>query len=361
MLNLHTKHYLKMKLFRWFNLSKISLLLSLVLGIAPVVTAADQSASVAVKTTAVVQTGIGNTITTYGVLEPDPDQVVSLSLPHGGLVNRVWVRLGQRVKQGDKLMEVVTSPESRMQFLQAQSAVEFADGQYQRTQRMFKEQLATRSDLQTAKKTLQDAKSTLRALTQRGQGRTEETLKAPEDGIITRLDLAQGQRVPADTTALLIAAERFLIARTGLEPDEISAVTDGLPVTISSVFDSSVSIESHIRAIHAMVNPDTHLVDLLIPIPENKVDHLVLGSRIAAEIHLPKHLALVVPRSAVLQDAAGYYLFIAKDGKAVRVPVKIGVETIDSTEVSGALNAGDSVIISGNYELSDGAAIREMN
>lgn len=318
-----------------------------------------QEMSVLVKTAAVTSKDVSETLTTFGVLDADPDQVLSLSLPHAGLINRVWVRLGQRVKSGDKLVEVITAPDARMQYLQAQSAVDYARREQERQQRLLGEQLTTKSQLDAAKKNVQDANATLDALTKRGQGLESEILKAPMDGIITRLDLSQGQRVQADSTAMLIAAEQRLIARLGVEPEDLARLTTGTPVTIGSVFVPNVNIVTQIREVHAMIDPSTHLVEILAPIPETEIANLVLGSRVTGRIQLATHTALVVPRSAVLSENGKAYVFTTANSKARRVGVVAGVEDGDMIAVSGKLKAGDAVVISGNYELTDGMTVRE--
>jgi len=335
------------------------LCLTLALGIAGTLPVQADASSVLVKTATVASQEVTETLTAFGVLVPDPDQVLSLSLPHAGLINRVWVRLGQRVKSGDQLLEVITAPDARMQYLQAQSAVDFARRELERQKRLLGEQLATKARVDAAKKNLQDAMATLKALQQRGQGVEKETLRAPMDGIITRLDVSQGQRVQADTTAMLVAAEQRLIARLGLEPEDLANVQAGTPVTITSVFIPDVAITTRVREVHAMIDPATHLVEVLAPIPEAQIDHLVLGSRILGRIQLASRRALVVPRSAILGDNGHTYVYIVDAGKARRVAVKPGVDEGELIEVTGALKAGDAVVVSGNYELHDGMAVRE--
>jgi len=318
-----------------------------------------QSPSVLVSTVAVTEQEVSKTLTTYGVLDPDPDEVLSLSLPHAGLINRVWVRLGQRVKSGDKLLEVVTAPDAHMQYLQARSAVDYARRELQHQERLLSDQLATRAQVDAARKTLLDAQATLEAFKERGMDVAAETLRAPRDGIITRLDVSQGQRVQADSAAMLIAAEQRLIARLGVEPEDLASVRTGAPVTVQSVFVPGVSVESRVREIHAMIDPGTHLVEVLVPIPEQHVDQLVLGSRVQGRIQLSAYRALVVPRSAVLGRGAQAHVFIVSEGRAKRVAVQAGAETGNGIVVRGALAAGDKVVVSGNYELSDGMAVRE--
>jgi RND family efflux transporter MFP subunit len=318
-----------------------------------------ETPSVLVSTVPATEQSVSETLTTYGVLDPDPDDVLSLSLPHAGLINRVWVRLGQRVKSGDKLLEVVTAPDAHMQYLQARSAVDYARRELQHQERLLADQLATRAQVDAARKSLRDAQATLEALRQRGMDVASETLRAPRDGIITRLDVSQGQRVQADSAAMLIAAEQRLIARLGVEPEDLSSVRTGAPVTVQSVFVPGVRVVSQVREIHAMIDPDTHLVEVLVPIPEQRVDQLVLGSRVQGRIQLSSYRALVVPRRAVLDWGANAHIFIVEGRKAKRVAVQTGAETADGIAVHGELAAGDKVVVSGNYELRDGMAIRK--
>jgi len=321
--------------------------------------AQTEEPSVLVTTAPVVSQNLASSLKAFGVLQADPDQVLSLSLPHAGLINRIWIRLGQRVKSGDRLLEIVTSPEARMQYLQASSAVDFAERELERQQRLYEEHLATSAQLDTAKRALQDATTTMKALAQTGQDVSEETLRSPMDGIVTQLNVSQGERVQASTTAMLIAAEHRLIARLGVEAEDLAKVGVGKPVTLSSVFDPDVRIESEIREVHAMVDPSTQLVEVLAEIPQAQSRQLVLGSRVVGLIRVAEKSALAVPRTAVLSEGENAYVFTVASGHAVRVPVTVGIEQDALVEISGAIKAGDPVVISGNYELEDGMAVRE--
>jgi len=337
-----------------------TLFLIFVLSLAGTLPVSADTPSVQVKTATVVLQDVTETLTAFGVLDPDPDQVLSLSLPHAGLINRVWVRLGQRVKSGDRLLEVITAPDARMQYRQAQSAVDYSQRELERQQRLLGEQLATRTQVDAAKKNHKDAIATLKALQQRRQGVEKEVLRASMDGIITRLDVAQGQRVQANKTAMLIAAEQRLIARLGVEPEDLVSVQVGTPVIITSVFVPDIRIETTVREVHAMIDPATNLVEVLSTIPEAQIDHLVLGSRILGKFQLASRRALVVPRSAVLGEADNAYVYTIDSGLARRIPVQARIEADDLIEVTGALKVGDVVVVSGNAQLRDGMAVREV-
>lgn len=315
--------------------------------------------SVLIQKATVVQQNIKETLTVYGQVWADPDAMLTISLSHSGLITRLAVRLGQRIKRGDALFELAASPAAHMQYLQAQTAVNYAQGELVRQQRLLKEQLTVNAQVDAARRALEDAKSGLQALEAQKQNKTIETVVAPTDGIVTQLLVNQGDRVQADTAALSIATGNQLIVLLGIEPEDIQFLQPGAPVLVRSVFVPNYKAESHVREVHAMINPATHLVDVLVPIPVDQTDHLVLGSRMVAEIQLDAHTGLVVPRSAVLQDQEGSFVYRIVAGKAQRVGVSTGVESAQWIEITDGLKADDVVVRTGNYELADGMFVRE--
>jgi membrane fusion protein, multidrug efflux system len=65
----------------------------------------------------------------------------------------------------------------------------------------------------------------------------------------------------------------------------------------------------------------------------------------------------VVPIEAVIHFAGVTKVYVARDGKAVDVPVVTGVEGPGWIEVSGELDSAAQVIVSGQSQLADGTAI----
>jgi hypothetical protein len=69
-------------------------------------------------------------------------------------------------------------------------------------------------------------------------------------------------------------------------------------------------------------------------------------------------VAWVVPRSAVLRDAQGDYLFQVRQGHARRVNVQTGLEQGGLIAVRGSFEVNAPVVSLGNYELQDGMVVR---
>ncbi|MBP1679857.1 MAG: Efflux pump periplasmic linker BepD [Proteobacteria bacterium] len=67
--------------------------------------------------------------------------------------------------------------------------------------------------------------------------------------------------------------------------------------------------------------------------------------------------AISIPQKALLQDATGSYVFLAKEGKAHKLPVKAGTAHNDAYIIESGLSAGDVVITNNLTKLRPGAAI----
>lgn len=317
--------------------------------------------SVAVKLAKIEQKNISLHIIAYGVVEPETNSVINLSIAQSGLVNQLWVRIGQRVKQGDKLAEISTSPKARMQFLQAKSALNYATKQLARIQRMVKEQLALQTEVDIAKKNVFDSKTALNAIIKNNKNKSQEILTAPINGIITQLNISLGERIGSNSTILLIAPENRLVARVGIEPEDVNKLIPKTNVLLHSVFNSNISVKSQISNVHAMINPTTHLIDTLIPIPAANTSQFLLGTRIVAKFILPAQLSLVVPRHAVLSDEKGHYIFTIKNKIAHKIYITNELEQDNSVVISGPIKAKQNVVVLGNYVLEDGSTVREIN
>ena len=323
------------------------------------ITVLAQEPSVLIQRAKAVERTISETLTVYGRVQPAPDAEITISLPHAGLITRVEVRLGQRIRNGEPLMALATSPEAYVQYIQARNAEQYAERELVRQQRMLMEKVITKAQMALTRKALTDARSRVKALENQGQNKTTRTLISPMNGIVVHIGVKQGERVQADTAVLTIASEDHLIAELGIEPEDIHLIKPGTPVTIQSIFVPDYQVHSQLLEIHAMINPNTHLVDALALIPKGKTDHLVLGSYIKAVIQLKIHTGITVPRSAVLQDDQGHYIFIVIKGRAKRINVKTGQKNHKWIEITSGIKPSQQVVSVGNYVLKDGMAVRE--
>lgn len=333
-----------------------ALTLLLLLGTAPAF-AAD-APSVLVQTAALKKAPLSSRLPAYGVIEADRRLTVNINFPRAGEVSRLLVSAGQVVAKGTSLLRFRTAPGASLDYQKAVSAVEYARAKVKRTERLLAQHLATRDQLAAARQALADAQSALQAQRQLGTGTGAERVTAPFDGIVTGVKVKQGDRVPAGATVLQLAPKGALQADLGVEPEQAHLVKKGMPVRITSVFDRSRTVAGRVSAVHGVINPQTRLVDVMVNIPGNR-HHFLPGMRVLGAILLKRETSWTVPRSAVLRDERGAYLFQIQGGHARRVEVRTEIESGQRIGIRGPLDPSLKVVVQGNYELKDGMAVRE--
>lgn len=317
--------------------------------------AAAEAPVAQVETVPLRQELLSDTVWGYGVVEPDTSSLDTLSLPRPGQIVRLLVNAGQVVRKGSALLEFSTGADAARGYQQARQAVDFASGELARIEELRRQQLATQSQVETAKKALADARAALAAQERIGAGRASERVAAPFDGVVIALLAAQGDRVAAGAPVLKLARAGGQRLVVGIEPDDVRRVRPGMTVTVAPVFAPGHVATGRVTQVFGMINPQTQFVDVLV---EVRGDGLLAGTRARADIEIERTKAWVVPRSAVLRDKQGAYVFQVRGGRARRVDVQSGLEKGGLVAVQGALATDEPVVSVGNYVLRDGMSVR---
>lgn len=340
---------------------RIMIFLTLVLS-AAVARAGEQEGAAMPATEAQVQiapvarAALTEAVTAYGEVIADPQASQSLNFPRPGQVIRVSVAEGQAVRAGQALVQFSTDPASAAAFDQAQAAVEFAHGELVRLQSLAAQHLATASQVAAARKGLVDAQAALDAARRLGEGRRMDTVRAPYDGVVENLQVKAGERLPAGAPLLVLARQGALLVRLGVEPGRAYRVKPGMLVHLAPVFGGP-PVDARVSRVSGQLNPKTRLVDVLVPVAG--APGLLPGAPVTATIAVGKTEGWTVPRSAVLDAGGRAYLFQVAGGHARRVAVSKELETDRRVQVAGPLNPRLPVVVTGNYELKDGMAVRE--
>ena len=143
--------------------------------------------------------------------------------------------------------------------------------------------------------------------------------------------------------------------------DEIDAVlvADGQPATVrldalpDTVFDGAVE--------HIAIEPDQGQAGgVVYPV---RVSLGAVGADVPLRVGLTGSVEIevrrvssdtTVPAAALRQRDGQQVVFVARDGRAVEVPVEVQASGEDRTAVTGDLRTGDQVVTSGVEQLTDG-------
>jgi len=314
------------------------------------------STSALVKVQRVQQRLLATRVVGYGTVITEPGATVDINIAKAGRIARVLVSSGQVVKKGDELLEITTNPADILAFKQAENAVTFARGDLERVNSLFAQQLATRSQVDNAAKSLKDAEQALAAQRALGDGVKQDRLTSPFDGLVTSLSVAQGDRFQAGANLIQLARVDYLRVRLGIEPVDSRQLQAGMKVSVAPVSDPLHTAEGEVLQVAGQIDAQTLLVDVIVRFQGTT---FLPGSRVRGEIAVNEHKAQAVPQQAVLHDTNGSYLFQVVGDKAHRITIELGVEDGDWVEVRRPTLTDAPVVVLGNYELEDGMAVRE--
>ncbi len=348
-------------------LSALVLLPALGAALAPGLARADAPATVAVVLAPVTRGTVADQISAYGVVAASADNAPSVSLPYVARVTRVLVQPGQRVARGAGLFVVEADPAAVTALTQAQSAAKLARDERVRTEALLHDGLATASQLATARKADTDAQQALAAQTRLGLSIGPHTVPAPADAVVSQLSATSGDQVQAGAPlAQLIGASGdghgsapAANVMLGVEPADAATLRPGDTLAIRALSArAGAPVAGRITVVGASIDPQSQLVDVGAAVPLAGTA-LIPGTRVRADIAAHPGTWWIVPRAAVLRDAHGACVYqVSPDRHAHRIAVSVRVENDDGYGVDGPLHAGWPLVTSGNYELADGAAVR---
>ncbi|MET3120064.1 membrane fusion protein (multidrug efflux system) [Undibacterium sp. GrIS 1.8] len=318
----------------------------------------EEAPSVLVRTQIVNQKSLDRTLTAFG--EVITGRVSTINVPQAGQINQILVIVGQQVRQGETLAILSTDPNAQASYAQALTSAKFAANELRRIEDLASLQLATQSQVDSAKKQLDDAESNLLTQKKLGSNITNLKIPAPFDGVIANLIVAQGERIPAGGGILQLGRTDTLRIQLGIEPAQSRLIRSGMSVNVTSVQDVSKISTVKIGDVQNLVDPKTQLVNAFVDLPAKANSALIPGMRVQGLIHIGNNLVWEVPRQAVLSDEKGAYLFQILDRKAHRIPVTKVIETSNTYGVDGNLHPSIPVVVLGNYELQDGMSVREV-
>jgi membrane fusion protein, multidrug efflux system len=309
-----------------------------------------------VKVAAVEEGKLEELVRAFGQVIAPPEDVQTISVPFECRVRRVRVVAGEAVTPQMKIIDIEPSPESLLTLSDARTTYQAAERELVQVEQKMELKLATQSELSIAQQAMQLAQSKLESLEKRNM--KPRQLAADLAGLVSKVDAQEGQIVPAGGLLVeLVAAERIQV-RLGVEPAQAPRIKKGQHVHLSWGQASNVPVvDGTVSMVTQRVNPASRLVDVYVALPPRSP--LMLETFIKAGVVVQTRQALRVPRQAVLMRRDKHVLFLVEDGKAVQREVQAGLEDERNVELlSDVVKAGEEVVVEGNAELEDGAAVQ---
>jgi RND family efflux transporter MFP subunit len=349
-----------------------SLLLSLLVAGAPACkkSGGDEEAAKRpqVKVATVAEQRIAPRVAVAGVLAPLPGKDVKVGALVAGRVDRVFVAEGDVVKVGQPLAHVEAEPlkqtvsQAEAQKAHAEAELQNARTKLERAERLFKDGIAAKQEVDDARAAVVAAESGLKSAQATGGiagvqlGRA--TLRAPIDGVVAAILVPAGQPVDGNGTPVIeIADTKVLDLRAPVSAARVGDVAVGQKAELD--VEGVGVVPGAVEAIAPLVDPTTNTVIVRIKVPND--DGKLRGGMFARGAILgAPHPGLAIPRSALLPGDGGAATMVAvvdKDGVVAHRQLQLGAEAGDEVEVRGGVKAGERVIVAGGYALPDGTKV----
>jgi RND family efflux transporter MFP subunit len=316
-------------------------------------------AAVNAQTIVVSAQAFTETFGAIGTVVSRPGHVATLGAPSAGRVAAVLAQVGQKVSAGQPIVELDRAPfEAALRA--AQISADAAQKASERQQRLANEGVAPRKDAETAAADAAKAQSDLVAA-QRTMALSE--VRSPIGGVVTRMnttvgattDPAQPLAEVADPTALDIIlnatptdAGRVRVgAKVALSA---GATATGEPLGIGTVTDVAATVDSASRSVAIRVQAATARRPL-------KIGETVFGAIAVGT----KPNAIVIPSEALVPDGETFKVFVVDATQTAHErEVKVGGRSAAGVEITEGLKAGERIVSTGAYAVSDSAKVVPM-
>ncbi len=295
-------------------------------------------------------------VTLYGAAEPGPGGKLTLSAPAEATVVAIVAPVGTRVAAGAVVAKLTASPTTRVDLVKAGSDAQAANAALARSERLKADGLGSNAEVEVARAAATSANAARAAMMARTGGLT---LRAPSAGIVETITAAPGDLVQPGAAVATITRASDLRARFGVDPALARTLRPGTVLHITASGAAS-SFDVAIETINPAADPQTRLASVFARIPA--ATGIGAGQTLSATADGAARgggdAQLTIPYAALLDDGGQAYVYVVAGGVARRRDITVGAARGDRVAVSGAVRAGDAVIVAGGTAVEDGMKVR---
>lgn len=187
------------------------------------------------------------------------------------------------------------------------------------------------------------------------------TIRAPITGIVTDQFQYQGEFAAAGGRLVNIADISEVIVKAPFADTVAAQLKVGDPATVLPTDTTGEEMTGKVTLISRSNDPLNRTVEVWVTLGNGAGRLRANGAAQVTAATLTKNDAVVVPASAVTLDASnaneGTVMVVDAANVAHETKVTVGIRTPDKIEITEGLQGGETVVIEGNYALSDGTKV----
>ena len=315
---------------------------------------AEKNASVSVKIATVKTEEIVLDFSANGNFEPV--QELTFSAEKSGKITNVLVKEGDYVSVGQTLA-IVRSDVINVNAQNANAIYQNTVADYTRFENAFKTGGVTKQQLDQAKLAMVNAKS---QLTQANINVGDTRIKAPISGFINKKHIEVGSIItgmPATQLFDIVNVSKLKL-NVSVNESQVANLKVGSTTSVTASVYPDKTFSGKITFIAAKADTSLNF-PVEIEITNNASKDLKAGMYGTAQFssNQQKQSLLIVPRNAFIGSVSSNQIFVIENGTAKLKTVTSGRILGDKVEILNGLSEGETVITTGQINLTDGTKV----
>ncbi len=297
-----------------------------------------------------------------------------------GFLMKKYFTEGQFVKKGQTLFQIdpkeyqLEVNNSKATVNQYSALYKNANQELNRANALVKEDLISRSDVDSSLAAANQNRALLDAARQKLElakvNLSYTTIKSPIDGRIGKVNITEGNYVTATSGSLVnISSVNPVYVTFSLKGADfvklLKASNQYKDVEVKVQFDNDNWYDKigTINFVDNQIDKDSGSVQMRATFDNTKM-WLVPGDYMKVKLVAPKLVKyMTVPQSCTKGDAmSGYYVWVVEDGKAVKKNIKVSDDINNNWVVTSGLNLSDKVVVNGIQNItSEGQKLKVVD
>ncbi len=175
------------------------------------------------------------------------------------------------------------------------------------------------------------------------------TVISPASGYVQVLVKDIGSSVGPQTPIIRVVGKAHIYLSFGIPEVFVNKIKRG----------NRVMVEGYLGEI-VKVSPAIDKITRDLPVEATIKGNFIPGQTVVVKVEVERSDSTVVLPVSAFVGEVEKSVFVVKNGRVKKVPVKIGIKTPDGYEVVKGLNFGDTVVVYGVNTLVDGDKVRIM-
>lgn len=315
----------------------------------------DTPPATPVRVMAAVDGPAAPSIRTNGRLANEDE--IRLAFKVGGVIRRIAVTEGERVRKGQKLAEIEQT-EINAQVEQARQAHGKARRDLERGERLYADKVISLEQLQDLKTQAAMAEAALQSAEFNWN---YAVIIAPHDGTVLRRLAEERELIGAGAPVLVLGAlDQGFVVRAGLADREIVQVRIGDTALVTLDALPGAKLEGRLSEVASAADPASGMFGIEVALPSGE---LPLKSGLVAKLTIAPSSAragsrVYVPISSIVEgEGRKARVFVLDQEHARRRDVEVAFIEGEQVALESGVAAGEQVITDGAQYLEDGELV----